>query len=232
MHFCLQQWLIKQILHRGKKERGPDLAGPRKIWARSAQPARWPAQRLPKWYGGLLSIRLDRDWRPTAVVLAGCCMRGRSSASARVSRRGCSPRSSRSSEGGNRSRSGRGRQAQSQVLHAEAGSARVLPRCPSVYGDASSASTGPGYKWGRVRSGCRGGVPCIQRRSREGEGRVDGNLHPCRRSTRCSASSGDGFASAAMRRGSASEREWSGGVIRLKHIYNFWCSVLVFTLFA
>jgi hypothetical protein len=62
-----------------------------------------------------------------------------------------------------------------------------------------------------VRSGCCGGVPCIQRRSREGEGRVDDNLHPCRRSTRSSASSGEGFASTAMRRGSVSEREWSGG---------------------
>jgi hypothetical protein len=48
-------------------------------------------------------------------------------------------------------------------------------------------------------------------RSREGEGWVDNNLHPCRRSTRSSASSGDGFALAAMQRGSASEREWSGG---------------------
>jgi hypothetical protein len=48
-------------------------------------------------------------------------------------------------------------------------------------------------------------------RSREGEGWVDGNLHPCHRSTRSSVSSGDGFASAAMQRGSASEREWSEG---------------------
>jgi hypothetical protein len=48
-------------------------------------------------------------------------------------------------------------------------------------------------------------------RSREGEGWVNYNLHPCRRSTQSSTSFGDGFASAAMRRGSTSEREWSGG---------------------
>jgi hypothetical protein len=76
---------------------------------------------------------------------------------------------------------------------------------------ASSSSASPRNKQGRVRSGCRGGAPCMQKRSRECEGWVDGNLHPCRRSTRSSASSGDSFASAAMRRGSASEREWSGG---------------------
>jgi hypothetical protein len=128
-----------------------------------------------------------------------------------VSRRGCSPRSSRSSEGRNQSRSGRGWQAQAPILHAEAGSARGFLRCAGVYGYGVVGLGSPVNKQGRVRSRCRGGVPCIQRGSREGEGRFDGNLHPCRRSTRSSASSGGGFASAAMRRGSASERERSGG---------------------
>jgi hypothetical protein len=105
-------------------------------------------------------------------------MRGRSSASARVSRRGCSPRSSRSSKGGNRSRSGQGRQAQVQILHAEAGSACGFLRCSGVYGNGVVSLGSPVNKQGCVRSGCRGGVPCIQRRSREGEGRVNGNLHP------------------------------------------------------
>jgi hypothetical protein len=75
-------------------------------------------------------------------------------------------------------RSGRGRQAQVQILHAEAGSGCGFLRCSGVYGNGVVGLGSPVNKQGRVRSGCHGGVPCIQRRSREGEGWVDGNVHP------------------------------------------------------
>jgi hypothetical protein len=90
----LQQLLTKQIKHRGKKEKRPDLARPRQIWARSAQPARRPAPRRPKQYGLPLAVRLDDDRWPEVVVHTSYCMRAREMASARVSRgeahRGCS----------------------------------------------------------------------------------------------------------------------------------------------
>jgi hypothetical protein len=57
--------------------------------------------------------------------------RERGITSARVSREVCSPRSSGSGDGWNRSRRGRGRQMQAQIVHAEA---RDGSRVPPVFG--------------------------------------------------------------------------------------------------
>jgi hypothetical protein len=51
------------------------------------------------------------------------------------------------------------------------GLARGLRRCADVYGDGVVGSVSPARNREQVRSRCCGGVPNIQRRSREGEER-------------------------------------------------------------
>jgi hypothetical protein len=58
------------------------------------------------------------------------------------------------------------------------GGACVLLRCPVSTAMASSSLASPVNKQGRVRSGHRDGVPCIQRRSREEEGRSTATSTP------------------------------------------------------
>jgi hypothetical protein len=62
-----------------------------------------------------------------------------------------------------------------------------------------------------VRSRCRGGVPCMQRRSREGEERSTATFSLVVDLPKDLASSGGGSASAARWRDLVSEREWEGG---------------------
>jgi hypothetical protein len=58
------------------------------------------------------------------------------------------------------------------------GLSRGFRRCPGVYGNGFIDLGSPVSKQGRVRSGWCDGVPRNQRRSREGERKVDSNFHP------------------------------------------------------
>jgi hypothetical protein len=55
------------------------------------------------------------------------------------------------------------------ISHAEAGEGVRVTPCSDVYGNGVVGFVSPVSKRGQVRSRCRGGVPGIQRRSREGE---------------------------------------------------------------
>jgi hypothetical protein len=61
-----------------------------------------------------------------------------------------------------------------------------------------------------MRSRCRGGVPCKQRRSRDEEERSTATSSSVVDLPAALASSGSGFASATRWRGWVSEREWRG----------------------
>jgi hypothetical protein len=104
-------------------------------------------------------------------------MHARGTAPAGVLQGRSSPRSSRLSEGGNRSRRGPGWQVQAQILHAEGGGACVLLRCPSVYGDGFVGLGSPRSKQGRGEFWMIRWSSAVQRGSREEERLVDGNLH-------------------------------------------------------
>jgi hypothetical protein len=73
-------------------------------------------------------------------------------------------------------------------------SASVLLEQPCVYGDGV-VDLGKPWKQARAREiWVMRWCPVHAEKEQRGRRMIDGNLHPCHRSTRSSASSGDGFA--------------------------------------
>jgi hypothetical protein len=100
---------------------------------------------------------------------------------------------------------------QELLLHAEAGEGvRVTPvlgglrqRCRRLWFSCKQMRA--------VSSRCQGGVPCMQRRSREGEERSTATFPLVFDLPEALASFGGGSASAARWRDLVSERKWGGG---------------------
>jgi hypothetical protein len=90
------------------------------------------------------------------------------------------------------------------------GKACGLLRCSEVYGNGVVGFVPPVSKRGHERSRCRGGVLCMQRRSREEEEQSTATSSSVVDLPGALASSDGGFASAARWRGLVSETEWRG----------------------